>query len=88
MTTLIGRKEFIAVFGAVAVAWPLRARAQQTAMPVVGFLSSPAPSDLIFVMPTFREGLNGMGFVEGRNITIEYRWAEGDCHRLPTLSAD
>jgi putative ABC transport system substrate-binding protein len=71
-----------------AALWPLAARAQQPTIPVIGFLSSLAPSDLIFVMPAFHEGLNEMGFVEGRNITIEYRWAEGDYHRLPRLSAD
>jgi putative tryptophan/tyrosine transport system substrate-binding protein len=57
-------------------------------MPVIGFLSSLGPSDLNLVLPAFREGLNGAGFVEGRNIAIEYRWAEGDYQRLPTLSAD
>jgi putative ABC transport system substrate-binding protein len=57
-------------------------------MPVIGFLSSLAPSDLTLVLPAFHEGLNGTGFVEGRNIAIEYRWAEGDYQRLPTLSAD
>jgi putative ABC transport system substrate-binding protein len=82
------RREFITLLGGVAATWPLATRAQQPAMPVIGFLSSLAPSDLIFVMPAFHEGLNGMGFVEGRNITIEYRWAEGDYHRLPRLSAD
>jgi len=57
-------------------------------MPVIGFLSSLAPNDLNLIVPAFREGLNGTGFVEGRNIAIEYRWAEGDYQRLPTLSAD
>ena len=57
-------------------------------MPVVGFLSSLAQSDLGLVIPGFQEGLNGAGFVEGRNIAIEYRWAEGDYQRLPALAAD
>jgi putative ABC transport system substrate-binding protein len=81
------RREFICFIGGAA-AWPFGARAQQPAMPVIGFLSSLAPSDLIFVMPAFHEGLGGTGFVEGQNITIEYRWAAGDYQRLPGLSTD
>ncbi len=82
------RRDFIKVIAGPAAVWPLAARAQQAAMPVIGFLSSLAPSDLTLVMPAFHEGLGLMGFVEGRNITIEYRWAEGDYHRLPALSTD
>jgi putative tryptophan/tyrosine transport system substrate-binding protein len=82
------RREFITLLGGGVAAWPLTARTQQPAMPVLGFLSSLAPSDLSFVMPAFHEGLNGMGLIEGRNVTIEYRWAEGDYHRLPTLATD
>jgi putative ABC transport system substrate-binding protein len=86
------RREFILALGGAAIApsllWPLAARAQQPSMPVIGFLSSLGPSDVNLVLPAFREGLNGTGFVEGRNIAIEYRWAEGDYQRLPTLSAD
>jgi putative ABC transport system substrate-binding protein len=82
------RREFIALLGGVAVAWPMSARAQQPAIPVVGFLSSLAPNDLGLVVPGFYQGLNGAGFVEGRNIAIEYRWAQGDYQRLPALSAD
>jgi putative ABC transport system substrate-binding protein len=81
------RREFICFIGGAA-AWPFGARAQRPAMPVIGFLSSLAPSDLIFVMPAFHEGLGGTGFVEGQNVTIEYRWAAGDYQRLPGLSAD
>ena len=81
------RRELITLLGG-AVAWPSVARAQQVTPPVIGFLSSLAPSDLTLVMPAFHEGLGSMGFVDGRNITIEYRWAEGDYHRLPALSAD
>jgi putative ABC transport system substrate-binding protein len=81
------RREFITLLGGT-VSRPLAARAQQPAIPAIGFLSSLAQSDSDLVVPAFREGLNGTGFVEGRNIAIEYRWAEGDYQRLPTLSAN
>src|SRR5262245_34321331 len=84
---MIRRREFITLLGGVA-AWPVAARAQQATMPVIGFLSSLAPGDLTDVMPAFQQGLDRAGFVEGRNVAIEYRWAEGDYHRLPALAAD
>jgi putative tryptophan/tyrosine transport system substrate-binding protein len=83
----MGRREFIILFGATA-AWPMAAPAQQSAIPVVGFLSSLSRGDLGLVVPGFQRGLNDVGFVEGRNIVVEYHWAEGDYQRLPALSAD
>ena len=80
------RREFIVALSG-AVAWPLVAHAQ-SATPVVGFVSSLAPTDLGLVVPGFYQGLNETGFVEGRNIAIEYRWAEGNYQRLPALCAD
>jgi putative tryptophan/tyrosine transport system substrate-binding protein len=81
------RREIITLLGSMVGAWPLAARAQPT-MPVIGFLSSLAHTDLGLVIPGFHEGLNAAGFVEGRNIAIEYRWAEGDYRRLPALAGD
>jgi putative tryptophan/tyrosine transport system substrate-binding protein len=85
---MIARRDFITLLGGALAAWPLAARAQQPAMPVIGFLSSLAPSDLGLVVPGFYQGLNEVGFIEGRNITIEYRWAQGNYQRLPAMSAD
>jgi ABC-type uncharacterized transport system substrate-binding protein len=83
----VKRREFISLLGS-AVAWPLAARAQQPAVPAIGFLSSLAHSDLGLVIPGFHEGLNEAGLVEGRNVAIEYRWAGGDYQRLPAMAAD
>jgi len=89
MATDIGRRKFIAALGVSALAWPLAARAQQTTMPVVGFLSSRSPDDSKDLVAAFRTGLQtGGGYVEGENAAIEYRWAEGQYGRLPELAAD
>lgn len=81
------RREFIGLIGG-SVAWPLAARAQQPTMPVIGFLSSLTPGDAPQIMPAFLQGLADSGFVEGRNVTIEYRWAEGQFDRLGTMAAE
>ena len=88
MTVTIGRRELLAALGGAAAAWPLAARAQQPAMPVIGYLSAGSPGPVAPLMAVLRQSLAEAGFVEGRNVAIEYRWAEGQYDRLPTFAAE
>jgi len=81
------RREFIALSGSAAAAWPLAARAQPPAKPLIGFLNSASPSSYAPMVAAFQDGLNQTGFVDGRNVAIEYHWAEGDYDLLPWFTA-
>jgi hypothetical protein len=85
MASHIGRRKFLAALGGAAAAWPLAARAQQPAMPVIGFVRSTTPEDSAPFVAAFRRGLGESDYVEGQNVAIEYRYAFNQIDRLPAL---
>src|ERR1700719_2577705 len=82
------RREFMIALGGAAGAWPFATLAQQSSLPIVGYMSSRSPGDSAPLVAAFRKGLSEAGFVEGENVKIEYRWAEGHYDRLPAMAAE
>jgi putative ABC transport system substrate-binding protein len=86
--TAMRRREFISFIGSIAATWPLAARAQQAPIPVVGFMNAASAQNYTRQLAAFLQGLAESGYVDGRNVAVEYRWAEGHNDRLPSMAAD